>query len=219
MKKLTLTDKRGTSKVMELLLIKAPKKLNPKIIKSILNGQRYVVDCENYDKALIQSIQEGVPFHDVKISQGSISKDWDVYFVGADLWITLEQDELYDVPEGYKADTGFHCELGFKCLCEFPKDHGKQCEHFYAILTPITKEEICADIRVNGGIKSPDCCQNPESCSNIPKEQGAGDDYPVSENSIIDKALNDAFVAGKSKQSFESFKKEWYEINKPQTAI
>lgn len=33
----------------------------------------------------------------------------------------------------------------------------------------------------------------------------------VSESTpLIEKALNDAFVAGKSKQSFESFKKEWY---------
>lgn len=31
--------------------------------------------------------------------------------------------------------------------------------------------------------------------------------------SIIGKALNDAFVAGKSKQSFADFKKEWMSLN------
>lgn len=41
-----------------------------------------------------------------------------------------------------------------------------------------------------------------------------GDDIVNYMKPIIEKALNDAFVAGRSKQSFEGFKKEWLSIEK-----
>lgn len=53
----------------------------------------------------------------------------------------IEQGKLYPVPEGYEIKEGYACELKFPCECKFPEDHGKECQHRYAILVP-TQEPI-----------------------------------------------------------------------------